>query len=413
MNTNSGEASQCEAPKRADAHDNTSTANKSDWSNVSRQCLADNSQWKAAKGGFEKVDPTLDKAALASGVLQFGPISDASAKPAQAGEAAVKGLSADNSPSPSGKENSSSGKAIDGNTAALFDKNSTNEQKLAAVRELANAGTTNVSYRDTAGNDHKFRLEVQGAGQGQMVHLFAQGADGKEQTALRGISRADGSFEQERDRTGKSVDFKGKGYSQLSADQPGSTNRVNPVKPVLPKDNTEPDKGSRPSDLPTGSIDRSQFDSQLKDPRVMAAFAGRMNSEVGSQGPAAQLAFAEEVMNRAASRNQTVMQALTGNYYPTHNPGSSHNPEYIHSITKAWNEGTDTIQGATGNASGRVGFGVSGGHYDGNRQWVSPNQTARINGERFGYEQVDLNKGWLQKYQQLKSGSQGMLAKIN
>src|SRR5262249_55989335 len=130
-----------------------------------------------------------------------------------------------------------------------------------------------------------------------------------------------------------------------------------------------------------GSVDRSQFDAQLKDPRVMAAFAGRMHSEVGSQGAAAQLAFAEEVMNRAAARNQTLMQALTGRYYPTHNPGSSHDPRYIEAITKAWKEGTDTIHGATGNASGRVGFGVRGGYYDKERHhWVSPNQTAHING---------------------------------
>lgn len=158
-----------------------------------------------------------------------------------------------------------------------------------------------------------------------------------------------------------------------------------------------------PNFLP-GAVDRTQFDAQLKDPKVMAAFAGRMASEVGSQGPAAQLAFAEEVMNRAASRNQTIMQALTGRYYPTHNPGWSNNPKYVEAITKAWQEGTDTTYGATGNASGKVGFGVKGGYYDANRQWVSPNQTVRINGERFGYEQVDLNKGWLAKYQRLKSG---------
>ena len=105
----------------------------------------------------------------------------------------------------------------------------------------------------------------------------------------------------------------------------------------------------------------------------MAAFAGRMSSEVGSQGPAAQLAFAEEVMNRAMARNQTLMQALTGSYYPTHNPGSSHNPALVDAVTKAWKEGTDTIYGATGNASGRVGFGVPGGHYDASHHWVSPN----------------------------------------
>src|ERR1700733_5258827 len=98
----------------------------------------------------------------------------------------------------------------------------------------------------------------------------------------------------------------------------------------------------------------------MKKPKVMAAFAGRMNSEVGSQGHDAQVAFAEEVMNRAAARNQTLMQALSGSYYPTRNPGSSHNPEYVKAITEAWKNGTDTIHGGTGNASGKVGFGING-----------------------------------------------------
>jgi hypothetical protein len=48
---------------------------------------------------------------------------------------------------------------------------------------------------------------------------------------------------------------------------------------------------------------------------------------------------------------------------------------------------------------------VPGGHYDANHKWVSPNQTVNINGERFGYEQVDLNKGWMEKYRRLKAGS--------
>jgi hypothetical protein len=72
-------------------------------------------------------------------------------------------------------------------------------------------------------------------------------------------------------------------------------------------------------------------------------------------------------------------------------------------ITKAWQQGTDTIHGATGNASGTVGFGVKGGHYDSSHHWVSPNQVAQIGGERFGYEQVDLNKGWMAKYEKLKN----------
>jgi hypothetical protein len=46
-----------------------------------------------------------------------------------------------------------------------------------------------------------------------------------------------------------------------------------------------------------------------------------------------------------------------------------------------------------------------GGHYDAQHKWVSTNQTANFGGERFGYEQVDLSKGWLKKYESLKKGS--------
>lgn len=153
-----------------------------------------------------------------------------------------------------------------------------------------------------------------------------------------------------------------------------------------------------------GSIDRSQFDKELSDPHVMAAFAGRMKSEVGSQGADAHVAFAEEVMNRAAARDQTIMEALKGSYYPTHNPGRSSNPEYHEAITKAWKEGTDTIEGATGNASGRVGFGAGRARRNAEGEMVAPNQTVNIGGERFGYEQVDLNRGWMDEYKRLKRG---------
>ncbi len=140
-----------------------------------------------------------------------------------------------------------------------------------------------------------------------------------------------------------------------------------------------------------GAMNRSQFDKELSDPRILAAFAARMQSEVGTQGPAAQLAFAEEVMNRAAARGQTLMQALSGSYYPTPNPGSSNDPRLMSIINKAWKEGTDTTFGATGNASGTVGFG--GGP-----------QTVAFNGERFGWEKVDVDAGWAAKYRQLKNG---------
>lgn len=405
MTINSGESSHCEAQSRADTRESITPANKPEWGDISRQCLSDNSIWHAARGGTGGLDPTLDKTALASGSLQFGSINDLIGKSPKSGEPVANARPAETVGSPVGAPGAGSDKTAQAKAATLFSKDATDEQKLATVRELVGKGITDMTYRDSAGADHKLRLEVEAAGSRQMVHLFTSGADGRERTALRGISRADGTFEQERDRRGNFVDFKGRGYSQLNpegSEVPTPTRPSQRERPRIPGDSN---RWNGLPDDPTGRMDRSQFDAQLRDPRVMAAFAGRMASEVGTQGPAAQLAFAEEVMNRAASRNQTLMQALTGRYYPTHNPGRSNNPAYVAAITKAWQEGTDITRGATGNASGRVGFGVPGGHYDANHQWVSPNQTVRINGERFGYEQVDLNRGWLEKYRQLKRSS--------
>lgn len=168
-----------------------------------------------------------------------------------------------------------------------------------------------------------------------------------------------------------------------------------PERPDRPDQPYRPNRPNGADRYPQGAINRSQFDRELSDPNVMAAFAGRMKTEVGGQGPDAQLAWAETVMNRAASRGITLIQALTGRYYPTHSPGRSDNPAFIKAITKAWQEGTDTTKGSTGNASGSVGFGRTG------------REIIRINGEKFGMEEVDLNKGWMQKYQQLKFGDRG------
>ncbi len=435
-------SSHCEAKPWAEARENFSPPQQQEWGDISRQCLSDNSAWHTARGSNFGGDPTLDKGALSSDVLHFGSIDTLTGKQSKPGEAAVSVRPGDSSAQASqmpvaagdkaaetktedartAERKAAPGKTAEEKAATLFSSEATTEQKLATVRELANSGTTSLSYRDGSGTERKLRLEVEAAGSRQMVHLFDSGADGREKIALRGIAKADGTFEKQRDQQGNFVDYEGKGYSQLVSARPDAfradaPNNEKPAQRVVPegerlpqtrqavvpeadrlpqprqsKDATTEPRDTSAQRYPAGSIDRSQFDSQLKDPRVMAAFAGRMHSEVGSQGPAAQLAFAEEVMNRATSRNQTLLQALTGSYYPTHHPGRSTNPKYVEAITKAWQEGTDTTYGATG------------GYYDANRHWVSPNQTVRINGERFGYEQVDLNKGWTKKYQQLKSG---------
>jgi hypothetical protein len=315
---------------------------------------------------------------------------------------------------------------IEGAQKTLADPKASAADKLSTVENLSKNGIKNIQVADSDGKMRDYSIETEKSGNREMLHLYGKDDNGQSQIALRGVDNGNGTFSQEKDKHGHKVDYSGSNWSDtgksnvgvVSDGQKAAPNDAGrtPAKPAQPGDGTTPAKPAQAGDGTTtekpaqpgsperapGSIDRSQFDSQLNDPKVMAAFAGRVNSEVGSQGPAAQRAFAEEVMNRAASRNQTLMQALSGKYYPTAHPGVSHNPQYVGAITDAWKNGTDTTHGATGNASGRVGFGARGGHYDENHQWASTNQTANIGKERFGHEQVDLDRGWLRKYESLK-----------
>jgi hypothetical protein len=98
----------------------------------------------------------------------------------------------------------------------LFDPNSTAAEKLAVVKKLASSGRTSLQYQDTSGHQHQIRLELEAVGGGrQMVHMFSTEPGGKERAVLRGIFRADGQFEQERDRYGNCVSYEGEGYSRL------------------------------------------------------------------------------------------------------------------------------------------------------------------------------------------------------
>lgn len=149
----------------------------------------------------------------------------------------------------------------------------------------------------------------------------------------------------------------------------------------------QPPRSGRP-------IDRSAFFPQLSDPTTMQEFAGRMNTEVGSQGRQAQVAWAESIFNRAAARGQTLRQAVTGSYYPTLTPTRSSNPAFHQIINEVARQGTNTTNGATGNASGTVGFGRGSARRLSNGQLWAPGQTAAFGGERFGVEADARDRKW-------------------
>lgn len=198
MTKSSAEASQCEARPWKETQENFSPAQPSEWSNISRQCLDVSSNWHAATVSRAGTDPTLDKAALNSGVLQFGSIDELTGNKSKAGDSTLSAPandksaatpSADRSGERKGDSNADkpADKTPEAKAAMLFSNDATPEQKLATVRDLANAGITSMSYRDSSGSERKLRFEVEGAGNKQMVHLFDSGADGREKTALRGI----------------------------------------------------------------------------------------------------------------------------------------------------------------------------------------------------------------------------------
>lgn len=124
----------------------------------------------------------------------------------------------------------------------------------------------------------------------------------------------------------------------------------------------------------SGGIDRSQFEDELKNPDVRERFFTLMKAEVGSQGPEAQQAFAETVMNRAAVTGKSINQIISNTkyYQPYHdgafaraqrNMSAENRKQYAEIIDKV-KAGSDLTKGATHNASAGVAASARQGGYD-------------------------------------------------
>lgn len=127
---------------------------------------------------------------------------------------------------------------------------------------------------------------------------------------------------------------------------------------------------------------RASFADQLSNPATRERLLSIAHAEVGGQGPQAQQAFLETILNRAAARNQTLDQTLSGSYFPAvtyqraaRGLNDQQRLQYD-PILKDVMGGSNVANYATGNASGTVGF--AGGP-----------QTSAYNGERFGIEGPD------------------------
>jgi S1-C subfamily serine protease len=108
----------------------------------------------------------------------------------------------------------------------LQSKDSTQAEKFDAIRALVKGGVNNVQID---GNNYRLAVESVGSKGDELVHMFKQGDNGKEQIALRSVYRAreggdastqsadHGHYEQQRSKHGK-VDFTGTGFSRDHAE---------------------------------------------------------------------------------------------------------------------------------------------------------------------------------------------------
>lgn len=134
---------------------------------------------------------------------------------------------------------------------------------------------------------------------------------------------------------------------------------------------------------------RAAFSAELADPRLRSALLALAHAEVGGQGPQAQQAFLESVLNRAAARGKSLSDTIYDrNYFPsiTHQRMAGGIPAnmagHYGSLLDSVVGGSNVSNYATGNASGTVGF--AGGP-----------QTFAHGGERFGIEGPD--RAWARR----------------
>ncbi|HEY9784011.1 MAG TPA: hypothetical protein V6D17_01325 [Candidatus Obscuribacterales bacterium] len=264
--------------------------------------------------------------------------ADAQLRPA---DAQVRPADAGIQPEKTGTVNEAQKKLTD----TLFDKNATPEQKLAAARELSKQGVTNVEFTDANGKKQSVRLETVPAGKNEMVHIFMKGEDGRERVVARGIHKADGTFQQQRDANGNFVSYEGSGakaFNELNVQQATLRNKNGDTstyqkgdqpppppdqkdKPPVPPDKKDvppvpPDKKDVPpdkKDVPPDNKEQAEQkirEQQLKD---MAAERQKLTDHARQKMDAASFRKFQEDMQRLedrAKRGETSVQEVTNTY---------------------------------------------------------------------------------------------------
>ena len=257
------------------------------------------------------------------------------------------------------------------------------------------------------------QVEGQPVKPGQPVEAAPRGAtDNPEGLKPRGIALPDGA--QKPEAGAPAGETKKPEVAAPSTDPKKSdatAPAADPKKPDLtapPKDAKNPNPETHPAGQPY-HMNRADFAPELNKPGMRDKFAARIDSEVGSQGPEARAAFAEEIFNRAASRESNKDGTIKGDALqktlddPNYYPGKSRPADSPQDIARAKDaidvafKGSDITHGATGNGAS---FGRG---FQRNPQTGKPEPiglTKKINEENFGVEYNDQNKAhdWMTRY---------------
>ncbi len=240
--------------------------------------------------------------------------------------------------------------------------------------------------RETQRRKAAYALLLQGTS-GEPVRAWSQGAARVAQAMLGGydLGTEDRQKRQEEAQIQGIPDmiFRRGGsqsYSEASPNEPPSGSVASALTDYQP---------GADFNLPTPTYAQVRAPYAVRTPQEKAQLFANANAEVGGQGDVADRAYLESVVNRARARDvPTIAAATDRNYYPPVSiAGKPPGPERTAQLDAALTDvmsGSNYARGATGNASGTVGF--AGG----------PQTLALGPGkERFGIEGPDRNTAFL------------------
>ncbi len=127
-------------------------------------------------------------------------------------------------------------------TETIMDGKADPQERLKAASELIRAGVTGFTVQAEDGSINKVRLEKEKvSGDRSMLGVYVSNKNGVELNALRAIEKSDGTLVQQKDSSGRAVDFKNRGAALLDRLSEGGTVVEDKAKPAGKKNATKKD----------------------------------------------------------------------------------------------------------------------------------------------------------------------------